>query len=97
MSLIRRRRITLALEHMSKMASTVGAHNLCSRHSKRAVGVTLYCAGYAVEVCWPSAARLELVVRFIEWCVTASACVNTVVRVMLVVLARPWLLGTLLS
>lgn len=97
MPLIRRCRITLALEHMSKMTSTVGAHNLGSSHSKSAISVTLDSTRYAVEVCWPAAARLELVVRLVEWRITAGAGVDTVVWLVLVVFTSSWRLGALLS
>ena len=82
---------------MSKMASTVGAHNLGSRHSERAISVTLHCTRYAVEIRWPSAARLKLVVRLVEWRITAGASVDTVVWLVLVVFTGSWWLSTLLS
>lgn len=42
-------------------------------------------AGDAVEVCWPSAARLEFVIGFVEWRIAASASVDTSLRLVFVI------------
>lgn len=48
--------VTLALEHMSQMSSTVRADNLRPLHSKRAIRVTSDRSIYGIEVCGPSTA-----------------------------------------
>lgn len=58
------------------MAATIRAHDLGSCHAKGVVGVARDGAGDIVEVCWPSAARLELLVCGVEGRVAGSACVN---------------------
>lgn len=50
-----------------------------------------------VKISWPSTARLELVIRLVEWRVACSTCVNAGVWHVLVVLAGAWSFGALLS
>lgn len=66
MPLIRRRRIPLALEHMSQMTPAVGAQDLGALHAERAVGVAGDGARDAVEVGGPAATRFELVGGAVE-------------------------------
>lgn len=75
-ALISRRGVPLTLEHMSQMATTVGAHNLGPLHAKGAIGVSSHSPRDGVEKGRPAAARLELVVGFVERGVAASAGVG---------------------
>lgn len=77
MSLVRRRRVSLALEYMSQMASTVAAHNLRPLHAESAVGVPCHGARDSVEESRPAAARLELVLRGVDGCLAAGASVGS--------------------
>lgn len=77
MPLVRRRRVSLTLEHMSQVSTASRAHNLRPSHAKRSIGVSCDSAGDVVEVCGPSTAGLELVVGFVEGCVAAGAGVDT--------------------
>ncbi len=54
-------------------------------------------AGDVVEICRPSAARLELVVCFVEWRVAAGTSVDAFLGRVLVVLAGKWSFSALLS
>lgn len=87
MALVGRRGEALALEHMSKVATAVGAYNLRPRHAKRLVLMSGDGAGEAVKVGGPAAARLELVVGLVERRVAAGAGVYALFRVVLVKLA----------
>jgi hypothetical protein len=86
--LIRRRRVALALEHMSQMASAVGAHDLGPLHSKGAIGVSGHGARNGIEERRPAAARLELLLCSVNGCIAAGASVSTGAWGVLVVLAR---------
>jgi len=97
MPLVRRVRITLPLEHMSQMAPTVCAHNLCPRHAERAVSVSCHCAGNVVKVRRPAAARLEFVVGFVEGCVATGTGVDAFGGGVLVVLAGEGGFGALFT
>ena len=77
MSLIRRRRVSLSLEHMSQMSSTVAANDLCPLHAERAVGVSCHSARDSVKERRPAAARLELVVGLVERSLAAGTNVST--------------------
>lgn len=87
MSLIRGRRVPLALEDMAQVTTTVGAHNLDALHAESAIGVSCDGAGDAVKVRGPSAARLEFVVGLVDRRVAPRAGVDAVVGEELVVFA----------
>jgi hypothetical protein len=82
------RRVALALEHMSQVASAVGAHDLRPLHSKSAVGVSGHSAGNGIEESGPATARLELMLCGVNRCVAAGAAIGAGARGVLVVLAR---------
>lgn len=87
MSLVRRRRVALPLEHMSQMASAVAAHNLCPLHTKCAVGVSGHCTRNGVEECRPAAAGLEFVLSSVDGRIAAGASVGAGAWSVLVVLS----------
>jgi len=97
MPLIRRCRISLTLEYMSQMPSTVGAHNFGPAHSKSTVGMSRYSAWNGVKESGPSTARLELVVCFVEWCGARGAGVDPGLGGMFVVLSSESWLGALFT
>ncbi len=97
MSLVGRSTVSLALEDMSQMTTAVRAHDLCSRHAERAISVTSHSSRDVVEVCWPSAARLELMGSFVERGITTCAGVDARVRQVLVVFAASGHFSSLLS
>jgi hypothetical protein len=97
MPLVRRRLITLALEDVSQMPATITAHDLCPRHPKRTIGVSCHCTRNAIEVCWPSAAGVELVGGFVEWGVASCAGIDALVGHVLVVFASKGSFGTLFA
>lgn len=97
MSFICRGSIALSLENMAQMATTIRTYNLCSRHSKGAIRVSCHCAWYAVEVCWPATARLELMSRLVQRGVAGGASVDAFFGHMLVIFASEWRLGALFS
>ena len=84
-SLIRRRWVALSLEYMPKMSTAVRAYDFCAGHAKAAVCVTRHSAGNVVKVGRPAAARLKLVVGFVERRIAASAIVDASGRHVLVV------------
>jgi hypothetical protein len=88
MPLICRRTISLPLENMPQVSSTVTAHNLRPLHAERAVCVSRHRAGDVVEVRGPAAAGLELVVRLVEGGVAGGAGVDAFFGRVLVVFAR---------
>lgn len=87
---------SLALENMSQMASTVIAHNLGSHHAQARVGFLAYSSWHGVPEGRPSAARVELVVCFVERRVATGAAVDAGGRVVLIVFAGAGHLGALL-
>ena len=87
MSLVRRRGVSLSLEDMSQVTSTVAAHNLCPLHAKRAVGVSSHRSRNGVKECRPAAARLELVLSSVDGRIAAGASVSAGGWRVLVVLA----------
>jgi hypothetical protein len=95
--LVRRRLIPLALEDVSQMPATITAHDLGPRHPKRTIGVSRDSTRDAVEVRWPSAARLELVGSFVEWGVAGYAGIDALVWHVLVVFASKGGFGTLFA
>lgn len=97
MPLIRRRRVSLALEHVAQMAAAVAAHDLGALHAERAVGVAGDGAGDGVEEGGPAAAGLELLVGGVEGRLAGGARVDALARVVLVVLAAEGRLGALLA
>lgn len=94
---VRRCRIALALEDVTKVTAAVGANNFSSRHAEGAVLVPRHGTGNAVEVGWPTATRLEFLCRLIQRRVTCSTGVNTLFREVLVILPGEGRLGALLS
>lgn len=82
---------------MAQMATAVAAHNLCSLHAKRPIGVSRHSAWNRIEEGRPSAARLELVVRLVEGRVAASASVGALLGVVLVIFAGKGGFGALLA
>jgi hypothetical protein len=97
MPLICRCLVSLALKHMSKMSTTVGADDLRPGHSERAVCVSRHSAWDVVEVCRPSAARLEFVVCLVEWRIASGARVDTLFRQMLVIFSGEWSFSSLFT
>jgi len=87
MSLIRRRRIALALENMSQMPPTIRANNLRPRHSKSLIRMSCDRAWNAVEERRPAAARLEFVVGFVEGRVASDTVVGSLCGEVFVVFA----------
>ena len=87
MPLIRRRRVSLSLEHMTQMASTITTHNLNPLHPKRAVRMSRYRTRNSVKERRPSAAGLELLVGGVEWCAAGGAVVGAGGWVVFVVFA----------
>lgn len=79
------------------MAATIRAHNLDALHTECAVRVSSYCAWEGIEEGGPSAAGLELVLRFVKWCVAACACVDAFSGHVLVVFAYEGSFGSLLA
>lgn len=77
MTLVSGSRISLSLEDVTEMATTVGADNLGTLHTKGAVGVSGHSTRNGIEESWPAAARLELVVGLVERSVAAGAGVDT--------------------
>jgi hypothetical protein len=95
--LVRRCRVSLALEHMSQVASAVAANDLCPLHAESAVGVSGYGARHGVKEGRPSAAGLELVLGSVNWCVAAGASICAGGRGVLVVFAGEGRFGTFLT
>jgi len=84
MPLIRRCGVPFALKYMAKVTTTVRAHDLGSNHAEGAVLVTRHCTGDTVEVCRPSAPRLEFVTGFIQRDIASGASVQAFTGVVLV-------------
>lgn len=97
MPLVGRCLVALSLENMAQMATTIRAHDLRPLHSEGAISVSRHGTWYVVEVCWPSTARLELVVGFVQWSIASSAVVDAFFGHVLVVFAGAWGFGALLS
>lgn len=71
------RSVTLALENMAEMTSTVAAHNFGSCHTERPVLMSRYSARNSVEERRPATSTLELVRSLIQGRLAANACVDT--------------------
>lgn len=97
MPLICRGVVSLALEHVSKMSTTVAANNFCPGHSERAVGASRHGAWDVVEVCRPSTARLEFVVCLVERRIAGGAGIDTLFRHMLVIFSSEWSFSALFA
>jgi hypothetical protein len=97
MPLIRRGIVTLALKHMAQVTAAIRAHNFCALHSQGVIGMASYRPGDVIKVCWPSAARLELVISSVQRCVAGGASVDASLRHVLVKFAGEWGFGSLLS
>jgi hypothetical protein len=97
MPLIRRSGITLTLENMTQMATTIRAYDLRPLHTEVAIGMSFYGAWNAVKVGRPSTARLELLGGFVERGVAGSASVDTGLGHMLIISASEGGFGALLT
>jgi len=95
--LVRGCRVSLALEHMSQVASTVAANDLCPLHAESAVGVSGHGARNGVEEGRPSATGLELMLGSVDGRVATCASVCAGGRGVLVVLARERCFGAFLT
>src|SRR5947207_205392 len=78
MPLIRRRWVSLSLEHMAQMTPTICAYNLRPLHSKSLVRISLHRSGNSVEERRPTAPRREFVICLVEGCVAGGAGVDAV-------------------
>lgn len=76
MSLVCGRGVTFSFEHMTQMASTITADDLCSLHTKSAVCVPCHGTRDGVVERRPSAAGLELLLRGVERGIAAGAVVG---------------------
>jgi hypothetical protein len=97
MPFVRRCWVSLALEHMSQVASAVAANDLCPLHAESAVGVSGHGARNGVEEGGPSATRLELVLSSVDGRVATCAGVCAGGRGVLVVLAGEGRFGAFLT
>lgn len=97
MPLIRRRVVTLTLEHMAQVPAAVSTDDLRPLHAERAVCMSGDGAGNAVEIGWPSTARFEFMVGGVERRVASGAVVATARRLVLVVLASEGGFGAFFS
>ena len=96
MPLIRRRIISLPFKHMTQMAPAVRAHDLCPLHPQRTIRVASHGSRNVVEVRRPAAARLELLLRSVQWRVAGCAGVDAAFRHVFVKFAGKGGLGSLL-
>ena len=83
MPLIRRRWVPFPLEDMAQVSPTLRAHNLRPRHAERAVSVPFDRARYAVKICGPAAAGLELVGSAVERGGAGCAGLSSILQVSL--------------
>ncbi len=90
-------RISLALEYVSEVSTTVGADDLRARHAEGAIRVSCHSTWNIVEICRPATSTLELVVGFVERRIAASASVDTSIGQVLVVLAGEGGFGALFT
>lgn len=97
MPLVGRRVETLPLEDMPQMTSTVLAGDLNPFHAQGAISVTIDRTRNGVEEGGPAAARVELGRGLVEWRVTTCTGVDTVLGIVVAVLACPSHFGPLLS
>jgi hypothetical protein len=97
MTLVGRGRISLALENVTEMATTVGADNLSALHAESSVSVSGNGTGDGIEESRPAAARLELVVGLVERSLAASTGVDALRRHVLVKVAAVGRLGALFA
>jgi hypothetical protein len=96
-TLVSRGRVSLALEDVTEMATTVGADNLSALHTESAVSVSGYSTRDSVEESRPAAARLELVVGLVKRSLAASTGVDTLRGHVLVKVAAVGRLGALVT
>lgn len=97
MPLVGRRRVAFALEHMSEVASAVGAHDLCPLHAESAVGVSGHCTRHGIEERRPAAAGLELVLSSVDGRIAAGASVGARAWRVLVIFAGEGSFGAFLT
>jgi hypothetical protein len=77
MTLVSGSRISLSLENVTKMTTTVGTDNLSTLHAKGTVDMSSHSTRNGIKESRPAAARLELVVGLVERSFAASAGVGT--------------------
>lgn len=94
-SLIGRGIVSLALEDMTQMATTVSAQNLGARHSQRAILMADDSTGNRVKVGGPAAAAVELVRGLVQRRIAARAVVHALLGEVRVVLAGAGALSAL--
>lgn len=97
MPLVCRGVVSLTLEHVSKMSTTVAANDLCPGHSERVVSVSRHGAWDVVKVCRPSTTRLEFVVCLVEWRIAGGAGIDSLFRHMLVIFSGEWSFSALFA
>lgn len=97
MTLVSRGRISLSLEDVTKVSTTVGANNLSTLHTKGTVDMSGHSTRNSIEKGRPTAARLELVVCLVEGSFTAGAGVDTLGGHVLVKVAAVGGLGALFA
>lgn len=97
MPLIGRRIVSLSLEHMSQMSSTITAHNLRPLHAECAICVSRHRTWYCIKESRPSASALELLICGVESCSAAGASVRALLWIVFVVVTGEWRLGAFLS
>lgn len=97
MPLVGRRVESFALEDVSEMTAAVLASDLDSFHAPTPVRVSINGTWNGVEEGRPTATGIELGGRLVERRVTTCACVDTLLGVMLVVLARSCHFSALLA
>ena len=97
MAFVGGRVVSLALENVSEMPTTITAHYFSSGHSKGAIRVASDGAGYRVKVCRPSTPGGEFVSRFVERSLTSGAGIDTCLRHVLIVISGKRRLGSFLA
>ena len=95
--LIRGRGVPLSFEDMTQMPATVAADDLRPFHAKSIIHMSGHRSRNRIKVCWPAAARLELMVGFVERRVAPGAVVHALRRVVGIVLSRAGALSSLLA
>jgi hypothetical protein len=90
-------RVSLALENVTEMTTTVGADDLSALHTESAVGVSGHSTRDGIEESGPSAARLELVIGLVERSIAAGTGVSTLRGHVLVKVAAVGRLGALFA
>lgn len=89
--------VSLSLENVSQMTSTVAANNFRSLHAEGAVSVSGHCTWNGIEICGPATTALEFVFSLVQRSVAAGAGVNALLGHMLVIFTSKWCLCALLT